>query len=562
MIICGVKLSHDGGIAVVDGERLVFSVEVEKIANGQRYSAIDDLHMISDILAREGLSPRDVDRFVVDGWYTDDDAPQVDIPVRQAGRPLRVPVGPYNPDEARGGALRRYDFAGIAGGPFERGYVSYSHASNHILGGYCTSPFARRGEPALVLAWDGGLLPRLYDVTTDPIAVRYLGPLFPMVGEIFVRFCMGLDPFRLEPGSVSAERAEQHYYEVPGKAMAYAALGKVEPAAFGALGRLLSDFGATSFDPSIGQAMAEQRQAYLPGMSSADLIATFQAYVGKLLVDGFTTHFAREGTTATQNLCLAGGCALNIKWNSTLRDSGMFTDVWTPPFPNDAGAPIGTACCEMINATGRAWLDWDVYSGPEVTPSRPAAGWTSRPCDEAGLARVLHETGEPVVVVDGRAELGPRSLGNRSILAPAISASMKTRLNDIKGRAHYRPVAPICLESRVRDVFDPGGSDPYMLFEHQLQPGWAEKIPAVVHLDGSARLQTIDPATSRSRSARILAEYERISGIPVLCNTSANLSGRGFFPDVKTATEWGHTDYVWSAGELFTKSGSDTDEQS
>src|SRR6266542_899948 len=129
MVICGVKLSHDGGIAVVDGQRLVFSVEVEKIGNGRRYSAIDDLETIPKILAAEGLSPSDVDQFVVDGWYTDDDAPQVDIGVGQAGRPLRVPVGPYNPDEARGGALRRYDFAGIAGGPFERGYVSYSHAS-------------------------------------------------------------------------------------------------------------------------------------------------------------------------------------------------------------------------------------------------------------------------------------------------------------------------------------------------------------------------------------------------------------------------------------------------
>ncbi len=259
------------------------------------------------------------------------------------------------------------------------------------------------------------------------------------------------------------------------------------------------------------------------------------------------------------NLCLSGGCALNIKWNGMLRDSGMFAELWVPPFPNDSGAAIGAACCEMVRAGGARALDWNVYSGPALNSAELPAGWAERACDERQLAELLHRENEPVVVLHGRAELGPRALGNRSILAPATSPAMKDRLNDIKGRAAYRPVAPICLETRASEVFAPGGSDRYMVFEHRMRPGWAERVPAVVHLDGTARLQTIDPAAAGTASGRILREYERLSGIPVLCNTSANLGGHGFFADVATAARWGRTRYVWSDGTLYERPGAARD---
>ena len=133
---------------------------------------------------------------------------------------------------------------------------------------------------------------------------------------------------------------------------------------------------------------------------------------------------------------------------------------------------------------------------------------------------------------------------------------MKELLNDLKGRDHYRPVAPICLASRAPEVFEPGTPDPYMLFEHRMRPGWADRVPAIVHLDGTARLQTIDEST-RSPIVAILSAYERLSGIPVLCNTSANLNGHGFFPDVATAAQWGRTRFIWSDGLLYTKADSD-----
>jgi carbamoyltransferase len=110
-------------------------------------------------------------------------------------------------------------------------------------------------------------------------------------------------------------------------------------------------------------------------------------------------------------------------------------------------------------------------------------------------------------------------------------------------------VAPICLEDRAPEIFSPGTRDPYMLFDHEVRSGWTQRIPAVVHLDASARLQTVGP--DNPVMFRLLIAYERATGVSVLCNTSANLKGSGFFPDAESAMRWGRTRYVWSEGTLY-----------
>jgi carbamoyltransferase len=553
VIICGLKLSHDAGVAIIDGRRLMFSIELEKINNGRRYGEIGDLAAINEILCREDVDAGVIDSYVVDGWWTVDKQGAPAITTSQAGLAIEVPVAPYASDGMPDGLLHRYDFDGIAGGPLQRGYSSYSHASHHVFASYCTSPFAVRGAPALVLAWDGGMLPRLYRISPSPVSIRYLGQLFPMFGDSFTYLCKSLEPFSRGLESASPAEYGSRLLEVPGKAMAYAALGRSEPDAFPVFQKLLDELDPMKFGLGLGEVVSARQQELFAGMSSADLIATFQDYIGQSLLTSLSRMVDLERADGLPNLCLSGGCALNIKWNSMLRDSGMFADIWVPPFTNDSGAAIGAACCEMVRQSGQAHLDWDIYSGPSLTPSASAPGWASRPCDENEVAEILHHQAEPVVVLDGRAELGPRALGNRSILAPATCASMKDRLNEMKGRAHYRPVAPICIESQASTVFSPGNADRYMLFEHRFRPGWAERVPAVMHLDGSARLQTIDPAEAGTATSRILTAYWRLSGIPVLCNTSANMSGCGFFPDVESATTWGRTRYVWSDGVLYTR---------
>jgi carbamoyltransferase len=555
MLICGVKVTHDAGIAVVEDNRLLFSIEIEKLDNGLRYSSMGGLEKVAQVLQSEGLNPSDVDNFVVDGWFVEgvDDTEVRDpstIPARGGGRP-DISVAPYQ-DRPGTEPLARYYFRDYKFSSSAEGYASYHHVSNHLLGGYCSSPFAARGENALVLVWDGGTVPRLYNVEAEARTVTGVAVLTPITGDSFGEFSSQFDPFLKDTDGFSADEVMRHHLSIAGKAMAYAALGRVEESVFPVFDDIITDFPSVSPENSIAfaQKVAVNRDELLPGLSNADLIATFQAYLGKVLLRDMSA-FVRRGSSLRPNLVLAGGCALNIKWNSMLRSSELFEEIWIPPFPNDSGAAIGTASCEMFRQGGHLALDWDVYSGPKLATGDVPHDWRVRPCSETQLAELLHTEQEPVVVLSDRAEIGPRALGNRSIFAPATDPGMKSRLNAMKGRAEYRPVAPICLTSRAADVFVPGDSDRYMLFEHRPRPGWAERIPAVLHLDGTARLQTIDPSDN-SPAGRILEAYEHVSGIPVLCNTSANLNGRGFFPDVASAARWGGTRYIWSAGRLYT----------
>lgn len=557
MLICGVKVSHDGGVAVIDNDRLLFSIEIEKVDNGLRYSPLGDLDQVTKILAGEGIAPADIDQFVVDGWWAARGAAVPSVETSRRGERIALAVAPYVDSADTSGCLRRYEFTtpDIAEGPgVSRGYVSYHHASNHALGAYCTSPFAARGENSLVLVWDGGMIPRVYEVAAGTSAMRPVASLFPIVGNIFPDFCRHFDPFRADTSAMSPDEDMRHHLEIAGKAMAYAALGAVHEHSFPVFDQLFRQFSGISTDNAfaLGEKVAANHDELLPGLSNADIIATLQAYLGDKLLRALARLTRLHFPGQRPNLCIAGGCALNITWNTLLREHELFSDIWIPPFPNDSGAAIGTACCEMFRGGRHLALRWDVYCGPRVTTGPVLAGWSASVCDERRVAEILHREGEPVVVLAGRAELGPRALGNRSILAPATTPAMKDTLNRIKNRADYRPVAPICLEARAAQVFDPGCADPYMLFEHRMRPGWAARIPAIVHLDGTARLQTVD-ASVHSPAYAILSEYERLSGIPVLCNTSANLNGHGFFSDVATAMRWDRTRYIWHEGRLYTR---------
>ncbi|APG86783.1 nodulation protein U (plasmid) [Sinorhizobium americanum CCGM7] len=553
MRICGIKLTHDGAIALVEDGRLVFCIEQEKQDNNPRYQTVDNLDAVVAALAQHGLNPRDIDQFVIDGWDGEDES---QFQVLSGVAPLTLKGAPYVERHANG-LLESLDGSGLILDDRAFPYKSYPHVTAHVASAYCTSPFANTGQPAFCLVWDGCIFPRLYHV--DGRGARFLESLFPVIGQAYAAAGHYFGPYK---------KASRGGWDlgVAGKLMAYIALGSVDEDIvavfqelyeehFAADTALASRYRANITDAESSLAAVhgffEASVVRLETKAPEDVLASFHLFLERLLVQEMTNAVRRHSFPGPQNLCIAGGCGLNIKWNSALRETGLFDAVWVPPFPNDSGSAIGAACCAMVEQQGFVPLEWSVYSGPALQIGRVPPGWEAQLCGMPELATIL-ASNKPVVFLSGAAELGPRALGGRSILAAATSRKMKDFLNDVKFREHFRPVAPICLEDRAPDIFSPGTPDPYMLFDHQTRREWQDKIPAVVHLDGSARLQTIS-RHSLHEVAELIVEYEKLTGIPLLCNTSANYHGRGFFPDAAAACEWGRIEHVWCDGLLYTK---------
>ena len=160
-----------------------------------------------------------------------------------------------------------------------------------------------------------------------------------------------------------------------------------------------------------------------------------------------------------------------------------------------------------------------------------------RPADIAeDVAECLADDGI-VAWFQGRSEYGPRALGHRSLLAHPGRPENLARLNDVKGREQFRPVAPMVLAERAGELFSRGPlPSPYMLFVHDVAPAWRDRIPAVVHVDGTARVQTVD-AADEPLVARMLSGFERRTGLPVVVNTSLNTAGRPMVDDIRDALE-------------------------
>lgn len=152
------------------------------------------------------------------------------------------------------------------------------------------------------------------------------------------------------------------------------------------------------------------------------------------------------------------------------------------------------------------------------------------------VAQVLARNGV-VAWFDGRSEFGPRALGHRSLLAhPGHQANLE-RLNDVKGREQFRPVAPMVLLEHATEIFTDGPvPSPYMLFVHRVDPAWRDRIPAAVHVDGTARIQTVDPAR-QPRLGATLEAFRARTGLPVVVNTSLNTAGRPMVDDPRDALE-------------------------
>ncbi|GAB2746790.1 carbamoyltransferase [Streptomyces bullii] len=271
----------------------------------------------------------------------------------------------------------------------------------------------------------------------------------------------------------------------------------------------------------------------------ADIAAGAQAVLEETLLDLVRWL---HGRTHDSVLTLAGGVALNCVANSRIAREGPFSRVWVQPAAGDAGTALGGALLlsagegdqpePMTGADlGRDWSDAELGAWLKT-----AAVPFERPPDIAAtVARALADNAI-VAWFQGRSEYGPRALGHRSLLAHPGHAGNLERLNDVKGREQFRPVAPMVLADRAAEIFDGPLPSPYMLFVHDVAEQWKDRIPAVVHVDGTARIQTVDPA-QEPLVARMLSEFEALTGLPVVVNTSLNTAGRPMVDDPRDALE-------------------------
>ena len=246
----------------------------------------------------------------------------------------------------------------------------------------------------------------------------------------------------------------------------------------------------------------------------------------------------------TENLCLAGGVSLNCVLTERIRQESGFKRVWVQPAANDAGTSLGAALWvwHSILNQPRQYLMSDAYLGPEFGEAeieeqllKNRNNYKLVP-DIARECAELISQGKTVGWFQGRMEWGPRALGNRSILADPRDPGMRDKLNCIKGREDFRPLAPAIIEEFVGDYFDCDEPSPFMLFARTVKPHQRKRIPAVVHVDGSARVQTVNKQDNPLLH-ELIVEFNKITGIPLLVNTSLNYKGKPIVCTVEQAID-------------------------
>ena len=262
-----------------------------------------------------------------------------------------------------------------------------------------------------------------------------------------------------------------------------------------------------------------------------DMAASIQKATDTIVVK-MARHLQQE--TGLKNLCMAGGVALNCVSNSKILEQTSFQDIFVQPAAGDAGGAVGAAfyIYNTVLQNPRVYTMNDAFLGPEYSDAEIEEVFKKYGVDFQKCTRseLLHKTASLIAdqkVIgwfQGRMEFGPRSLGSRSIIADARNPRNQSIVNlKIKFRESFRPFAPTVLEDKVGDYFIPGRPSPFMLFVATVREDKRE-IPAVTHVDGSARLQTI----SRGQNELyydLIKEFERQTGCPVIINTSFNVRG-------------------------------------
>ncbi len=498
MRILAYNPGHDGAIvSLVDG-RLEMSLEAEKDSN-YRYSSVSS----PDVFNAIGEIAEIPDAVCMGGWWPRDHHEFVQGSISNAG---------YRGISEEGVIVGERRFLGR-----DVRYFSSSHERSHVLCAYGMSPLPK-GTPCYALVWEGAI-GAFYEIDTD-LNIAKVADVMEQPGNRYGQLYSLADPTFPKDGP----------YPRPsdaGKLMALASFSTraVSTAGEHELLRLLlgGPFEALS---------AHEGIAHLPHYDVGLDDPEFRNFAGIFSDEIFETfhRFARECLKPGQPLVVAGGCGLNCDWNTRWRETGLFSEVFVPPVANDSGSAIGTAIDAQLHFTGNPKIEWDVYAGLAF---RHDGGVDSERYDirDVGPDEVAAMLADDLVLgwVSGRYEIGPRGLGNRSILAAPFREGTRERLNVIKQREQFRPIAPVCLSEDAARWFGCRQDSPHMLYTFKAS---TDALAAVTHVNGTARIQTVTSASNRALHD-LLAAFKARTGYGVLCNTSLNFNGKGFINNLR-----------------------------
>lgn len=539
--ILGINAYHGGASACLirDGV-LVAAVEEERFSR-VKYQAGFPTAAIRFVLAEAGITPHDLDHI---GISRNPSANLLKKALFAVGRrpSVRLIRDRLN-NSLKVGSLDSVfcDQLGVSSGDLKAQFHNIEHHRAHLASAFFVSPF----EEAAVLSVDG-----MGDFVSTMWGIGR-GNSIEVLGEVNFPHSLGL--FYT---AVTQWLGFQKYGD-EGKVMGLAPLGR--PIHLDRMRRLLHLLPDGTFEldldyfvhhaegvtmswnetePVLGMVFSERFVELFgpPRVPRSEITPYHQDVAASLQEMLEEAEFALvrkvQRETGQTALCLAGGVALNSAFNGKILPQTDFQDVYIQPAAGDAGTSLGVCYHIYHQLLGhpRTFVMTDAYTGPQFTDQQiraalDAAGLTYRRHDEDALvahAAEIVSHGNVLGWFQGRAEWGPRALGNRSIIADPRRADMKDILNArIKHREWFRPFAPSILAEDVAQYFDQSYPDPFMIKVYNVLPEKRDVIPAVTHVDGTGRLQTVDRAHSPLYWKLINAFKER-TGVPVVLNTSFN----------------------------------------
>ncbi|MDH2329049.1 carbamoyltransferase C-terminal domain-containing protein [Cereibacter sp. SYSU M97828] len=434
MKILSYNPGHDGAFACIEDGRLVFSIEAEK---GSKYrhsslsvpdvfDALAELHTVPDVLCKGGWWPGDAPR---DGEATAEYHGSDHNQIIVGKRPF---LG------------RTVDF------------FSSSHERSHLLCAFGMSDLPK-GTPCYALLWEG-ILGAFYEIDAE-LRITKIADVMQEPGHRYAMLYALADP------SFDLRTAGFSRLSDAGKLMALASFSKRSQATEEE--EMIADFllqDCKHLRPQDCEFLTNS--SYCNVGLEDDEFRNFAGIFSNRIFDRFS-QFADKNLKRGMPLLISGGCGLNCDWNTKWRESGLFSEVFVPPVANDSGSAIGTAIDAQFYFTGNPKLTWDVYSGPAFLDNEPVDG-TLFDQQEATPELVAEMLAADLILgwASGRCEIGPRALGNRSILAAPFKASTRQRLNVIKQREQFRPIAPVCLEEDAAKWFGCSAPSPFMLYTY------------------------------------------------------------------------------------------------